>query len=280
MDVRLRALDSARPSRRGNAPARVRDGFGLTGRGRPSRPRRASRAERRARALPHLVAGAGRALARGLCVARRSARPRPECRASRRSDDSRLRVAQRRLVRAADPRSARRGHRRDTGCTARKGLPLALAQLRRARPGRRRPRRGRRCRRTGPAWRADRHPSRGIRLALQGAPPDGRRRRLRRGDAARPQTRRLAWGDGRARQGRLARRAAAMAEDRVDGRADAAGLAVTPRGARRRAAHARHPLRARQRLAPSRLPEGVHGRDARLADSVDARRLGRADHER
>ena len=38
----------------------------------------------------------------------------------------------------------------------------------------------------------------------------------------------------------------------------------------------------RLRLAapPPRLPEGVHGRDARLADGVDARRQRRADHER
>ena len=34
------------------------------------------------------------------------------------------------------------------------------------------------------------------------------------------------------------------------------------------------------RAAADRLRQGVHGRDARLADGVDARRLGRADHER
>ena len=40
------------------------------------------------------------------------------------------------------------------------------------------------------------------------------------------------------------------------------------------------PLADRRRLPPARLPEGLHGRDARLADGVDARRLRRADHER
>ena len=38
--------------------------------------------------------------------------------------------------------------------------------------------------------------------------------------------------------------------------------------------------RPRRRPAPHRLPEGVHGRDARLADGAAARRLGRRDHER
>ena len=36
----------------------------------------------------------------------------------------------------------------------------------------------------------------------------------------------------------------------------------------------------RRRLPADRLPEGVHGRDARLADRVDARRLRRRHHER
>ena len=36
----------------------------------------------------------------------------------------------------------------------------------------------------------------------------------------------------------------------------------------------------RRRLPPDRLPEGVHGRDARLPDRVDARRLRRRHHER
>ena len=38
--------------------------------------------------------------------------------------------------------------------------------------------------------------------------------------------------------------------------------------------------RHRRRLPSDRLPEGVHGRDARLADGMDARRLRRRDHER
>ncbi len=50
----------------------------------------------------------------------------------------------------------------------------------------------------------------------------------------------------------------------------------------RAAARARSPRRPRadrRRLPPDRLPEGVHGRDARLPDRVDARRLRRRHHE-
>ena len=38
--------------------------------------------------------------------------------------------------------------------------------------------------------------------------------------------------------------------------------------------------RHRRRLPPHRLPESVHGRDARVADRLDARRIGRRHHER
>ena len=44
-------------------------------------------------------------------------------------------------------------------------------------------------------------------------------------------------------------------------------------------AGARDARRPRRRDAPDRLPEGVHGRDARLADGADARRHRRRDHE-
>ena len=47
-----------------------------------------------------------------------------------------------------------------------------------------------------------------------------------------------------------------------------------------RARGAPAPARARRRLPAARLPEGVHGRHARLADGVDARRERRVHHER
>ena len=62
--------------------------------------------------------------------------------------------------------------------------------------------------------------------------------------------------------------------------ADAPGLAVAPVQEAARARGARPPLPLRRRLPAARLPEGVHGRNARLADRVDARRLRRPDHER
>ena len=74
------------------------------------------------------------------------------------------------------------------------------------------------------------------------------------------------------RQGRLARRARDLRSDPRDGRADAACLAVAPGRARRAARGARPALADRRRLSPARLPEDLHGRHARLADRVDARR--------
>ena len=53
-----------------------------------------------------------------------------------------------------------------------------------------------------------------------------------------------------------------------------------PHDRRRRGARGRDPLGLRQPVPEARLPEGVHGRDARFADRVDARRQRRADHER
>ena len=61
-------------------------------------------------------------------------------------------------------------------------------------------------------------------------------------------------------------------------RADAPRLAVAPAREGRRARVGRRPLRARRRVPAARLPEGVHGRDARLADRPAPRRLRRADH--
>ena len=92
---------------------------------------------------------------------------------------------------------------------------------------------------------------------------------------------RLARGHRGARQGRLAR--SARLWQRLDERrgAHAARLAVDPGQTRRARARpsASAPGFGNDR-AHARLPQGLHGRDARLADRVAARRQRRADHER
>ena len=60
--------------------------------------------------------------------------------------------------------------------------------------------------------------------------------------------------------------------------ADASRLAVAPAREGRRARVGGRALGPRRRVPARRLPEGVHGRDARLADRATPRRLGRADH--
>ncbi len=52
-----------------------------------------------------------------------------------------------------------------------------------------------------------------------------------------------------------------------------------PARPRRRARGDRHLGRPRRRVPQGRLHQGLHGRDARLADSADARRLGGRDHQ-
>ena len=96
--------------------------------------------------------------------------------------------------------------------------------------------------------------------------------------------------DGPARRGEPRRRrvhdkdgwlgAPALAAARRARRAHAPRLAVGSARAAARARGARRPPGTRRRVPPRRLPEGVHGRHARLADRADARRLGRRDHER
>src|SRR5215210_5225316 len=81
------------------------------------------------------------------------------------------------------------------------------------------------------------------------------------------------------RQGRLARRARGLPAARRGGLAPAAGLAVAALRAGRGARRGRPAVGLRQPAAPGRVPEGVHGRDARLADRADARRVRSADHE-
>ena len=75
------------------------------------------------------------------------------------------------------------------------------------------------------------------------------------------------------RQGRLARRGIYRPHPRAR-RADAPRLAVVSSRARGCAGRPPAALARGRRLPPVRLPEGVHGRDARPADSVAARRLG------
>ena len=64
-----------------------------------------------------------------------------------------------------------------------------------------------------------------------------------------------------------------------DGRADRAGVAVVPLGSARGAERARPTLGVRPRAAAYGLPEGLHGRHARLGHRSTAGRLGRGDHE-
>ena len=95
-----------------------------------------------------------------------------------------------------------------------------------------------------------------------------------------PEARGRARGHLGSRQGRLARRAPALAAARAGGLADAARVAVGSGRPGRLARVARDRVGAREPAAAARLPEGVHGRHARLGDGADARRLGRSDHER
>ena len=136
-----RALAIAGAVRRGRR-RRPRNRACEPGRRRPRRPLRPARLHRLARPLPHLVAGAAAGEARRLHVDRRGARARPRGRDRARSLAARLRLARRRLEppRRADEGGARRGHRRDADDHDLEGLPLGVAQLRRARGRRRRPR--------------------------------------------------------------------------------------------------------------------------------------------
>ena len=149
----------------------------------------------------------------------------------------------------------------------------ALAPGGRRSPGRRRRGRGRRRRR------ADGRPARGVRLAVPRPLPAPVRRRVRGRDARGAPHRRVTRSDRRARQGRVARCAALLAAAGRRGPADAARLAIAAVRLRRSPRGDRLPLRARRRPAPHRLPEGVHGRDARLADRAAAGRLRGRDHE-
>ena len=108
----------------------------------------------------------------------------------------------------------------------------------------------------------------------------GARGGVGRGDTCGTARRRSARSRRRSRQGRLARRAGCLPARRRPRRLDAPGLAVGSVRAAARARSPRRPRADRRRLPPDRLPEGVHGRDARLPDRVAARRLRRRHHER
>ena len=257
-----RGADRGRGRRARDLAAEPRDG-------RPRRPLRPARLHRLARPLPHLGAVAGRRAPTRLRVARRGARPGTR-RAADRELAARPGLARRRLARRpAHAAGARRDRERPPGDADLQGLPRALAQLGRARARGRRPRgRGRR-RRPGRVRRADGRPLRGGGMALQGALRPCAGRGVRRGDARGRQGRGRARRHGAARQGRLARRDRPLATARAAGRPAAARLAVDTGGAGRRPPRAGPPQRRRLPAAPARLPEDVHGRDARLPDRLD-----------
>ena len=85
--------------------------------------------------------------------------------------------------------------------------------------------------------------------------------------------------DRRPRQGRLARRSPFLAAAGRGRRAHLARLAVASLRPRRAAGGDRLPLGDRRRPAANRLPQGLHGRNARLTDGTHARRIRRRDHE-
>ena len=182
---------------------------------------------------------------------------------------------------ARRPTAARRGHRRHPGRAVVEGLPLALAQLRRPRARRREPRRAGRGRRARRRREADGDPARGVGLALPRPLRDGDRGRVGRRDArGHPRRERRGVAAIHDKDGWLGA-ASIFGRIHEQRRAVAARLAVAARRpAARELAALAAALADRRRLPPARLPEDVHGRDARLADGTDARRLRRPDHER
>ena len=163
----------------------------------------------------------------------------------------RLRLAERRL--GADVEPTRADLDAVTGDAPggadREGLALALAQLGGARARERRPGGAGRRRRARRARRADRRPARGGGLAVPGparrpSPTTSTSTRC----AAGVRLARVPRRHGRARQGRLARRAAALPAARRRRRLDAARLAVAPARPARRARGLG--LRSRRRRRP------------------------------
>ena len=152
-----------------------------------------------------------------------------------------------------------------------------IAQDRRRPAPLRRPGRRRRARR---GRRAERPAARGVGVALQGGPPRVLRRGVPGGAARGVEDRLLPRGHRDPRQGRLdPRDPAALAGARGAGCAAHPRVAVDPARFPRPRRRGGHSLRPRQRPAAPRLPEGVHGRHARLEDGPDDRRDGRRDHD-
>ena len=284
----IRTLDPSLPKSRALAIAgdrdrgrrrRARDGAREPGDDRSRRPLRAARLHRLARPLPDVGTRAARGAARRLRIARRGARAHP--RARRRpaagcaatagaAATGRPAASRRATTSTRSPATARRADR--------EGLPLALAQLGWARARGRRPRvaggvveRDENGEPTGvlreeAAWRFKerylRSPTtttsrRCARASGSRTPAASPRCTTRTAGSAR-----CGCGSGSTR-GHLSLRVwQSMPYEPVDQRR-ALGL-----------------RRARQPAAAARLPEGLHGRNARLADRVDARRQRRPDHER
>ena len=251
----------------------------------PRRALRASRLQRRARPLPELGARPAGGPARGHGFAGRGARARvarPLGTDRARALAARPRLAERRLVAAgrADAAGARRGDRRHADGAHGARLPLAVAQLGRAR--RRRTATSRSRAASSSSTSAASRPASCAR-SRPGASATATCSRRTTSSSTRCATGlRIAASRGvtvRPRQGRLARRAALLAAARRGRRAHASRLAVAALRPRRPPRGARLPLGPRRRPAADRLPEGLHGRHARLEDRAPARRLGRGDHE-
>ena len=258
-----RARDRRRADRRRGR--RPRDGARLARDGRPRRARRPPRAQRRARPLPELGARADRS-----CGSRAA---RPSTRRSRASREAEPAPAAGSAASAGGSTASCRRRGALDGATG--DTPAALwskdahtlwvnsaALRRRGRArGRRRPARGGRRGRSASGTSA--------------CPRTEYLDAMRRGARSRGRARR----HGRARQGRRARRARALAARSRTRTLARLAVAFRPTASTHVAALGLDGgLGAR--LPPARLPEGVHGRDARLADGADARRRRDRDHDR
>ncbi len=225
-----------------------RDGASEPRRGRPRRTLRPPRLHGLARPLPDVVAFAARRVARGGERPRRRARARTFASAAGKLDP-RVRLEIDRMGRAADRRGSRRRHGRHPCAALLQGLPLRLAQLRRAGAGERRPPGRGRSRRARRRRRADGDPAGGVGVAVPCAVRDADRGRVRRGHARRASHRGEPRRRRDPRQGRLARRSRDLPARTRARRAHPPRLAVGAVRAAPRARGARDPLGDRRRLS-------------------------------
>ena len=115
-------------------------------------------------------------------------------------------------------------------------------------------------------------------MALQGGPSRALRLRIPGRSPRRAEGRVVPRGDGDSRQGRLdSGDSASLAGARARRGASPPRLAVGPGGERRPAGRDRDRFGSRRARA-RRLPEGLHGRDARLTHGVDDRRHRSRNH--